>query len=363
MPTLPNKLDLINSNLLGDDFYSSNGEVYSNARGHKLKEFFKKEKEKRKKIFKKLKDKVGSDGKKFRNKFRAVLRKSVLLSINKNIHGMAAKLYPAIASDADIKKRHYKSSYVSKSKKVYNDLIDRWKFIGGDENDMKIAISEGASKSFLKSPYKSFSGNNSDEFYNYTSYIERLMGADGTTDSGNMPSTPDTTPDSASPSVDEVPDAGETVKAKKGFFAWLAGLFKKHGAKENPYEEGTPNAATFDSQAKADAGNEPKPEEADNDAMKSVLDTSKTDDAGGKTDTEKGKDTKPDDTNSSTDTDGSDKDADKKSKSDTSDSGKIMGFDKKYVFIGAGVILLTIGTFVAIHMIKKGKAAKVVAKP
>jgi hypothetical protein len=371
MKTQNSNLDVLNSNLLGEDFSYAHGK-----KKHKLKDFIKKEKDaikkgiknekaKIKKVVKKLKDKVGSVGKKLRNKFRSILRKNIVFGIKHNVHGMAAKLYPAVASQEEIKKRRYKASYVAKSKKIYAELIDRWKGLGGDEKDMKNAITEGSSKGFLKSPYKSFSGNNSDDFYNYYSYIaDKHYGADSSTDDDNTPPDTTTTTDTATTdstdtttTVDEVPDKGETVKAKKGFFAWLASLFHKHGAKENPYEDGTPAAATFSSNAKADAGNEPKPEEANNDAIKSIVETSKTDDAGGKTDTEKSDDSKVDET-----TDDGTSTEEKKASGVNVSSDKIFGFDKKKVIIGSAIggILLITGIVIAIHA-SKGNKSKALA--
>jgi ElaB/YqjD/DUF883 family membrane-anchored ribosome-binding protein len=103
-------LDLINSDLLGEE--------YSDAIGKKLRDKFKKGKDKIKDKIKKgkdkikdkikkvttnLKDKVGKAGKNFRNNFRRVMRKGILFNVKNNIHGVASKLYPAVGNTDVVK--------------------------------------------------------------------------------------------------------------------------------------------------------------------------------------------------------------------------------------------------------------------
>jgi hypothetical protein len=285
-------LDLINSDLLGEE--------YSDAIGKKLRDKFKKGKDKIKDKIKKgkdkikdkikkvttnLKDKVGKAGKNFRNNFRRVMRKGILFNIKNNIHGVASKLYPAVGNTDVVKQRKYKAKLINASKSIYSKLVSKWKNLGGSEDEIKNAIIEGSKKRFLKMPYKSADGNNGLDFYSYFapdcniyysqdgdeySYVEGTLSAEG--------------------DVEEVPSQEEEVKGIRAFFAWLKGVFKKEGADENPFEEGSPDGKEFDSDKKEDAGNEPSESEANNDIINEVEKTASEDDAGGATDKSKEED-------------------------------------------------------------------------
>jgi len=372
-----NNLDLQNSNLLGEEF--------SNAHGDKFKKFRDKEKERRnkvkgklKKIATKLKDKVGKAGKKFRNRFRAIVRKGILFNMKHNIHGTATRLSPAVLP---VMPKAFKPSFKPKAQKVYTALVGKWKELGGEEADLKSAIEEGSKKRFFKTPYKSAQGNNSDDFYGvmedyYNLTNESLLGADGYSDLTNeslleaeggysnltnqslfdtmgadgdysnltneslLGADADTeTPpkeDTEPPAIEEVPEPEEKKKGIKGFFAMLKGLFHKHGADENPMEAGTPDAKAYDEDKKADAGNEPDSTEADNHVVKELTDSAKTDDAGGATDESKGAE--------KTITDDEEK----------VDDGKIFGMPKMAVYIGGGLLALAIG-YLVVKKMGKGK--------
>lgn len=328
-----NELDLTNDNLLGDEFSNAGGLKRfiskQKEKRHEVKEKIKgrveKRKEKFKKRIKKLKEKVGKIGKRFRNRFRAILRKGILRNIKHNVHGMATRLYPAIAPASEIKNRKYKSAFATKSKAIYSDLLAKWLKMGGSEADLKNAITEGSKRRFLKLKGKSFEGNNSDDFYGYiTPDVNIYYGDDGsetTEESGAV---------NEAEGTEEMPDQEETKKGMKGFFAWLKGLFHKHGADENPYEASTPEASTFQTDVKEDAGNEPDASEANNDVMTELDSTTSADDTGGATDTEKGAETKSAEEGGVT--------ADEEGADD-----KILGIPSTVFYVGVGVLALVGG--------------------
>lgn len=243
-----------------------------------------------------LKQKVGAAGKKFRNKFRSILRKDILFKIKNNIHGTAVRTYPAIATDAEVKKSRFKVGYVPKSKNIYNQLLSQWTKLGGTKAELDSAIRQGATKRrFAKNPYKSFNGwNDSYAFY------ANLSNADG-----------------EEVIEEEVPTEEEKQKGIRGFFAWFLGLFKRNNASENPYEEGTTEASEYGADATEDKGNEPAESEANSDVMNEIMTTSSGDDAGGSTDEAK---------------------AAESEEEGAEDDGKILGIPKKGFWIGVGVL-------------------------
>jgi hypothetical protein len=316
-----NDSELPNSSLLDDDF----SEIFGIGKGKvkakikkakaKVKSKVQKTKAKLKKVTTSIKNKVGNVGKKFRNNFRKVLRKGILFNINKNIHGTAVKLYPAIATPSELtqKKLRFRPAYVVKAKKVYADVLKKWLELGGTEADLKAAIVSGNSKKrFLKNPYKSFDGvSDSHDFYSYLSVEGEDEGVENEAEG-----------------TEEVPSEEEKQKGIRGFFAWLKGIFSKNGANENPFEAGTDDAKDFDDDLGADVNNLPSDSEANNDVFKEISDTASGDDAGGDTDEEAGDDT------------------------DDADGDKILGMPKGLA-IGLGVALLAIGGYIAYKKFKK----------
>lgn len=258
-----------------------------------------------------LKNKIGQIGKNFRNKFRAILRKQILKKIENNIHGVAVRLFPAIASKSTLDNSKFKKSYISKSKGIYAQLVKKWIQVGGNEAELKSAILKGKSKKrFLKLPYNSIEGNNYNTFYNH------FYSADAE-ESYEYETTEETT--------EEVPSDEEQSKGLKGFFAWLMSVFKRNKSEENPYEEGSADGEEFSEDMMVDAGNVPPEGEANNEVLKELLDTADADDAGGDTDL---------------------------SKDDDKSDDKILGMPKTAFWIGTGVLSLGI-IALTVYLIKK----------
>jgi hypothetical protein len=240
-----------------------------------------------------LREKVGDVGRKFRNKFRSIMRKGILFNIKNNIHGTATKLYPAVASDSAVAQKKYKRSFVTNSRGSYGQVVKQWESLGGNENDLRNAIVSGHSKSFLKVPYKSFNGDDSYALYafftpsNYT-YLSKPqptiyfgVGGDSTNpdDSKNAELSQDGVVNDAT-GVEEVPSQQEEVKGIRAFFAWLLSLFSRNKMSDNPYAEGTPEYTAYEQQKNGDAGNQPDPSEANDPAIQDVYAKGQADGAG-----------------------------------------------------------------------------------
>jgi len=391
-------LDLTNSNLLGEEFSYALGEEFSYARGKrpfggKGKKILDKAKDKAKKIkgnikkkVTKLKDKLGKRGKKFRNRFRGILRKGILKNIGRNVHGVATRLYPAVAPADAVSKARFKKPFVAKSKKIYSELLSRWKKIGGEEKDLNDAIITGSSKGIFKlrrgkgrigsvssTPLNNKFGakivNKSeqlgrsgadgvDEYSNLTdeSLLSgltnmSLLNASGEDDSDYFYGmiSPDVNiyygedgsetseeegVENEEEGVEEVPSQEEVQKSNKGFMAWLINLFKKNKAEENPYEEDAPQAEPFKADTKEDNKNLPADKEATNDVINELDKNDTTDDAGGATDDSKGYEK----------TDGD----------DYLDKGgdKILGMPKMVAY-GVGALLLAVTVYFLYRKMKK----------
>jgi len=273
-------------------------------------------KESVKKKFTSIKDKVGKSGKKFRNKFRSILRKDILFKIKNNIHGTAVRMYPAVAPESEVKKRRFKKSYVDKSKKIYSDLVKRWISLGGNEAELKDAIMQGANKRrFLKTP-KSFDGIvDSNALYSFYSLNDELYNnTDG--------------------EVEELPTEEEKKKGVRAFFAWFLGLFKRNNANENPYEEGTIEAKEFSQDENEDKSLQPSESEANNDVLAELDKTGKEDDAGGNTDATK-----------KAEATGEEGQGD--------DEKKILGMSKKTFYVVAGFLAIGVIGFAVWKLRKK----------
>lgn len=290
-------LDLTNSNLLGEEFSNGSGwfkNLTSNIKkgvedaGKSIKGAVQDVKEKGlgqslknlgkegKKAITKLKDKVGKLGKNFRNRFRDIMRNAITMNIKKNIHGLATKMYPAVASEGEIKSKNYKPKFVEKSKSIYSKILKRWIDLGGKEEDLRNAIKEGQGKRFLKMPYKSVGGNNSEDFYSYiTPDMNIYYGDDGSVYCNvEGEENPDT-------ETEEIPDEEEQKKGLKAFFAFILNIFKREKADENPFQEGTTESNDFTTDNKEDEGNKPAESEENNEVISNLLDNAKTDESTG----------------------------------------------------------------------------------
>ena len=233
----------------------------------KAKSDFNKLKDLDKKIKKGLHNLAG----KVRNVFKKLVGKTVLKmvanSLKANIHGMATRLYPAIAPISDLKAKRFSPKFVPKSKVIYEKLLAKWIEFGGDKNKLDDAIKQGSSKRIFKfknNPYlpkglkHSFDGDYSN-----------AEGEPNTDESGQFDKGADVTPPLSTDEQNQLSEAGvdevsgeEKHKGWHSFMAFIKNLFHKHKAEdESPYEEPAPgveppdDAKNFADDLKADKPN------------------------------------------------------------------------------------------------------------
>lgn len=298
------------------------------------------------KVVKTLKEKGGKLGKNFRNKFRGVLRRGILFNIKNNIHGTATKLYPAIGGALP---KAYKKPYINASKKIYSEVVKKWKNLGGNEADLQSAIKSGyAKRKFLKAPFKSATGDDSYSMYTFYTPSNQVYWLDSLTDRNQytMYHNQDGEEDleglgDYSASIDGVtnPETGEEevvsqeeeVKGIRAFFAWFRNLFRRITGKdnENPFEEGTTESEEFANEQAGDEGNQPDESEANDQDILALENQSQQDDAGGDTDQSAGED------------------------GNRLDDDKILGIPKIAFWIGVSAIVLIGGFVVYKKFIKK----------
>lgn len=291
------------------------------------------------KVVKTLKEKGGNLGKNFRNRFRGLMRRGILFNIKNNIHGTATKLYPAIGGTLP---KAYKKSYANASKRIYAEVLKKWKNLGGNEADLNSAITKGyAKRKFLKAPFKSATGDDSYSMYvfytpsNQVYWLDSLddrkqytmyHNGDGEEDLeglGDYSSSIDgvTNPETGE---EEVVSQEEEVKGIRAFFAWFRNLFRRITGKdnENPFEEGTTENEEYTNEQTGDEGNQPDESEANDQDILALENQSQQDDAGGDTDQSAGDENKKGDL----------------------DKDKILGIPKTAFWIGVSAIAL-IGGF------------------
>lgn len=113
----------------------------------------------RKKLNKKAKKNLKNLVGKVRGAYKKMLRRQVLsavyLSIRANRHGIATRLYPAIIPEAQSKGFKYKSSFIAKSKKSYQEILQQWANLGGKKSKLDDAITKGARLRVFKFKRKS----------------------------------------------------------------------------------------------------------------------------------------------------------------------------------------------------------------
>lgn len=187
--------------------------------------------------------------------FKKLLGKAVLgmtyAAIRSNQLGIATRLYPAVASSAEVKASKFKPSFVPKAKLSYADVLKKWKENGGKEEKLNEAIRLGSKLRFKKNKSKlSFDAND------YSN-----AGGDELNDLSVPPSTDNVSnitvsPDETSTLVDETGDAEVTQEQKisgwQKFLAFIMNVFKKHKADEEvPYEEGSAEASAYSEDAES----------------------------------------------------------------------------------------------------------------
>jgi hypothetical protein len=189
--------------------------------------------------------------KKISNKVKLALKKALgkavlgmtYTAIRTNQFGIATRLYPAIASENEIKSSKYKKSFIPKSKSSYSDVLKKWKENGGKQEKLNEAIRLGAKLRFNKNKSKlSFDAN----IYSNINSVE---------DDFIIPEYTDDVTDISISHEEQYSILEETGSAEisneekisgwKKFIAFILNIFKRHKADEVPYEEGSEEASAY----------------------------------------------------------------------------------------------------------------------
>lgn len=230
-----------------------------------------------KKIKKSLKNIVGKARKAYKKMLRRQILSAVYLSIRANRHGIATRLYPAIISDSQAKGFKYKSSFIPKSKKSYQQVLKQWTDLGGKKSKLDDAIAKGARLRVFKFKkrvsnidgvvvenkdiiigntefhvlYHNFGANDSAINHALNEYYSGIdANGDGLDDETGMPVE---TAESASVSEETLSAEENAILAEEGaentdteekesgfqsFIAMILSIFKRNDAEEIPYEAG-----------------------------------------------------------------------------------------------------------------------------
>jgi hypothetical protein len=111
----PIHVETINDHLLDDNFSNANGQGF-------------------KKLWK---------GVKKYNPIGVTARSGTLAAANVNLFGMSTRMYPAFATEAEIKKYRLKKTSVGKAKKAWEKVSAKWTKFGGDPAKLKKAMAKG----------------------------------------------------------------------------------------------------------------------------------------------------------------------------------------------------------------------------
>lgn len=166
---------------------------------------------------------------------KAILKRFAT-AIKMNVHGIASRLYPAITNEANVKKAKIKASYIPKSKATYSDVLKEWIALGGNQYGLNQVIMQG-----YKTKFHAFSGadagvldptSNLDDSHTPDYSIESVSAEEASA--------------MAEQGADTTEDTVEKVKGFKALWLKILSLFKRKGADENPYEEGTSEYSEVD---------------------------------------------------------------------------------------------------------------------
>lgn len=231
----------------------------------KLKKQAEKDKDRLKNVGKKVRKKIKDVAGKAKAGLKKILNKSILkvvsASIKNNIHGMASRLFPAIASPSELTGGKFKAAFVPKSKKSYDEILKEWEKHGGTKSKLDAAIRAGKNKRIFKRRGSKFTGSNfiASEMYANTTgedipvtddeaTVNDLMAqADSEPDDITSEQvTPEEQDDMDYQDVDMEPDTQEKTSGWKKFIAFICNVFKKNKADSgSPYDDGSAEDAAF----------------------------------------------------------------------------------------------------------------------
>lgn len=264
-----------------------------------------------KKIKKGLKNLV----EKARAAYQKLLRKQALaatyISISKNVHGIATRLYPAITSDSTLRNEKFKLSYKSKASSSYNETLKLWTNLGGKKAKLDEAIRKGAKLRILKtkrtkSGFSGFNSNlsnchielqdvslsrdfslpfpNNEPKSNCCGYSGADGDGDGYDDESGMPMNSWESADVSEETVtaedqEALSDEGvEDVSTEEKTSLWqsiiakILAIFNRNKADENPYDESSADYLTYQADMVEDVPYQPEEDSNSEEAIKEATD-------------------------------------------------------------------------------------------
>jgi hypothetical protein len=247
----------INNNLRQNSFDSIKGEEYSNFRflgigkpTEKQKEKDKKRKDKREQAKnergqKKLSGRILNLGAKYSP--LALVRAGVLLGIRVNIFGIARKLYPALLSENQLKRRNFNLENAKKAKEALKKVQNFYFRLGGRSASLIEAIKKGYDKPIFRT--KKFKNLKAKENLSYSSFDDNEININNKCDEFEIEFSSNFNHyDLDLPIIEEkyfnvtgVDDAATATIITSGLQALGAiAIMIKELVKDNPYNEGTP---------------------------------------------------------------------------------------------------------------------------
>jgi len=137
--------DITNSGLLGEEF--SNFRAFGIGKRTKKQEESRAKRKEKYKIGGELQVKINGA----LNKLPlAVPRGSALTGLRVNLFGLSTRLYPALITEEEAKKRHFDLANREKAIKAMEGIRLKWRNLGGDVNNLESAIRKGYDKPVFK---------------------------------------------------------------------------------------------------------------------------------------------------------------------------------------------------------------------
>lgn len=232
----------------------------------------------------------------------AIPRSSALLAFRVNLFGISSRLYPAFLDEASLVKYNFNIENAQNAKNAWEKVANFWEDkIGGDRNKLKEAISGAWNKPVFKTKKtqarkRSTSGYYGDDYEYYSNYTDGGASA-----------------------------IAGYISAGLAVVGGIVKMISDKGAKKNPYNEGSPEAQSFENQMAGEV-----PPTLNQEQLNSIIASAQSDKAKGLPKDDTGIDLS---------------DANDNGTPNDSSDDKILGMPKVAFWIGVGAIVLIGGYF------------------
>jgi hypothetical protein len=228
----------------------------------------------------------------------AIPRSSALLAFRVNLFGISSRLYPAFLDEESLIKYNFNLENAKNAKKAWETVANFWEDkIGGDRNKLKEAISGAWNKPVFKTKKSQARKRSTSGYYGEEDYSNYT--------------------DGGASAIAGYISAGLSV------VGGIVKIISDKGAKKNPYNEGSPEAQSFENQMAGEV-----PPTINQEQLNAIIASAQSDKAKGLPKDDTGIDL-----------------SDANSDNDTSSDDKILGMPKTAFWIGVGAIVLIGGYF------------------